>query len=98
MRGRWRGPAVDNADGIPAGQQAPASFEVEGHAFTGTFTSQQTDGYGRAAVPVFDADFIYDLATKKSLTISYGGGKKVIVDLAGAGAAFAALRTCQEAQ
>ncbi len=89
---------VDNADGIQASQQAPASFEVDGRVFTGTFTGQQTDGYGRATVPVHDANFIYDLATKKSLTISYGEGKKVIVDLAGAAAAFAALRACQEAQ
>ena len=89
---------VDNADGIQAGQQAPASFEVDGQVFTGTFTGQQTEGYGPATVPAYNANFIYDLATKKSLTISYGEGKKVIVDLAGAGAAFAALRTCQEAQ
>ena len=87
-----------NADGIQGGQKVPASFDVDGQVFTGTFAGQQTYGYGRATVPVNKADFIYDLATKKSLTISYGGGKKVIVDLAGAGAAFAALRTCQEAQ
>ena len=89
---------VDNADGIQAGQQASASFDVDGQVFTGTFAGQQTEGYGAATVPVNNADFIYDLATKKSLTISYDQGKKVIVDLTGADAAIAALRTCQEAQ
>ena len=65
--------------------------------FEGTFTGSQTEGFGGATVPLNSTDFVYTLGSKKSLTISYGGGKKVIVDLTGAGDAFAALRTCQEA-
>ena len=59
---------------------------------------QQTEGYGGATVAVDNAQFVYDLANHTSLTISYGEGKKVIVDLTGADAAFAALKTCQQAQ
>jgi len=65
--------------------------------FEGTFTGSQTEGFGGATVPLNSTDFVYTLGSKKSLTSSYGGGKKVIVDLTGAGDAFAALRTCQEA-
>jgi len=89
---------VENAEGIAAGEKIPATFEVDGEVFKGTFTGQQTGGFGGATVPVNNADFIYDLGSKKSLTISYGEGKRVIVDLTGAGEAFAALRSCQEAQ
>ena len=57
-----------------------------------------TGGFGGATVPVNNADFIYDLGSTKSLAISYGEGKRVIVNLTGAGEAFAALRSCQAAQ
>ena len=89
---------VEGVEGIEAGEKIPASFDVDGRVFEGTFTGQQTAGFGGATVPVDNADFIYDLANNKTLTISYGEGKKVIVDLTGAGAAFTALRACQEAQ
>jgi hypothetical protein len=89
---------VEDAEGIEAGQEIPASFDVDGEVFKGTFTGQQTKGFGGAFVPVNNAAFIYDLAKKHTLTISYGEGNKVIVDLAGTDAAFAALRACQEAQ
>ena len=89
---------VEGAEGIEAGEKIPASFDVDGQVFEGTFTGQQTEGFGGATVPVDNAAFIYDLANKKTLTISYGEGKRVIVDLTGSDAAFASLRACQEAQ
>ena len=89
---------VEGAEGIEAGERIPASFDVDGQVFEGTFTGQQTAGFGGATVPVDNADFIYDLANNKTLTISYGEGRRVIVDLTGADAAFASLRACQEAQ
>lgn len=89
---------VENAEGIAAGEKIPASFDVDGQIFEATFTGQQTAGFGGATAPVNDADLIYALGSKKSLTINYGEGKRVIVDLTGAGEAFAALRSCQEAQ
>jgi hypothetical protein len=89
---------VEDAEGIEAGQKIPASFDVDGQVFKGTFTGQQTKGFGGAFVPVNNADFIYDLAKKNALTISYGEAKKVIVGLSGTDAAFATLRACQDAQ
>ena len=89
---------VENAEGIAAGEKIPATFDVDGQIFQGTFTGQQTGGFGGATAPVTDADFIYDLGSGKSLTINYGEGKRVIVDLTDAGEAFAALRSCQAAQ
>ncbi len=84
--------------GIKPGEQIPASFDVDGQIFKGTFRGQQTEGFGGATVPVNNVDFIYGLGNMQSLTISYGEGKRVIVPLTDAGPAIAALRTCQEAQ
>jgi hypothetical protein len=42
---------VENAQGIEAGQKIPASFDVDGRVFEGTFTGQQTEGFGGATVP-----------------------------------------------
>ena len=65
---------VENAEGIAAGEKIPASFDVDGQAFQGTFTGQQTGGFGGATVPVNNADFIYDLGSKKSLAITMAKG------------------------
>ena len=89
---------VEGVDGIKAGEAIPASFDVDGQVFAGTFTGQQTEGFGGATAPVNNPEVIYDLGNNKTLTISYGQGKKVIVDLTDADAALAALRACQEAQ
>lgn len=89
---------VEGAEGIAAGQKIPASFDVDGRVFEGTLTGQQTEGFGGATVPVDNPEFIYDLANNKTLTISFGEGKRLIVDLTGSDAAFAALRACQAAQ
>jgi hypothetical protein len=87
---------VQGYEGIQPGQSIPASFEVGGRVFRGTFTGQQTAGFGGATVPVDNADFIYDLANQDSLTITYGAGDRVIVPLDDVDPALAALRACQE--
>jgi hypothetical protein len=87
---------VQGYEGIQPGQSIPASFEVGGRVFRGTFTGQQTAGFGGATVPVDNADFIYDLANQDSLTITYGAGDRVIVPLEDVDPAIAALRACQE--
>lgn len=89
---------VQDVTSIEPGQKIPASFDVDGKVFQGTFVGQQTAGFGGATVAVDNAQFIYDLANHNTLTISYGEGKRVIVDITDADAAFAAIRTCQEAQ
>jgi hypothetical protein len=87
---------VEGYEGIQPGQSIPASFEVGGREFRGTFTGQQTAGFGGATVPVDNAQFIYDLANYDSLTITYGEGDRVIVPLDDVDPALVALRTCQE--
>jgi hypothetical protein len=87
---------VEGYEGIQPGQSIPASFEVGGRVFRGTFTGQQTAGFGGATVPVDNADLIYDLANQDSLTITYGEGDRVIVPLVDVDPALAALRACQE--
>ena len=57
---------VEGAEGIEAGEEIPASFDVDGEIFEGTFTGQQTRGFGGAFVPVNNAAFIYDMAMKET--------------------------------
>ena len=83
-------------EGIQPGQSIPATFTVGDREFRGTFTGQDTAGFGGASVPVDNVDFIYGLANYDTLTITYGDDRRVIVPLDDADAAIAALRTCQE--
>lgn len=87
---------VQGYEGIAPGQSIPATFTVGDRDFTGTFTGQDTAGFGGATVPVDNAEFIYDLGNYDTLTISYGDDRRVIVPLEDADPAIAALRACQE--
>jgi hypothetical protein len=87
---------VQGFEGIEPGQSIPATFAVGDRVFRGTFTGQDTAGFGGASVPVDNVDFIYDLGNYDTLTITYGDDRRVIVPLDDAGEAIAALRTCQE--
>ena len=61
---------VEGYEGIAPGQSIPATFSVGDRQFRGTFTGQQTAGYGGATVPVDSADFIYSLVDQDELTIT----------------------------
>ena len=87
---------VQGYEGIEPGQSIPATFTVGDREFRGTFTGQQTAGFGGATVPVDSAEFIYSLADQDLLTIAYGDDRRVIVPLEDADPAIAALRACQE--
>ncbi len=87
---------VQGYEGIQPGQSIPASFTVAGREFRGTFTGQDTAGFGGATVPVDNAEFIYSLADQDELVIRYGEGRIVRVPLQDADPAIAALRACQE--
>jgi hypothetical protein len=87
---------VQGFEGIEPGQSIPATFAVGDREFRGTFTGQQTAGFGGATVPVDSADFIYSLADQDQLIITYGDDRRVIVPLEDADPAIAALRACQE--
>lgn len=87
---------VQGYEGIAPGQSIPATFAVGDRTFKGTFTGQDTAGFGGATVPVDNADFIYRLGEYDELTISYGDDRRVIVPLEDADPAIAALRACQE--
>jgi hypothetical protein len=87
---------VQGFEGIAPGESIPASFSVGGQEFRGTFTGQDTAGWGGATVPVDNAQFIYDVGNYDTLTITYGDDRRVIVPLDDVDPAIAALRTCQE--
>lgn len=88
---------VQGYEGIQPGQSIPASFTVGDRTFRGTFTGQDTAGFGGATVPVDNVDFIYSLGNYDSLVITYGDDRRVTVPLDDVDPAIAALRSCQEA-
>lgn len=87
---------VQGYEGIAPGQSIPATFAVGDREFKGTFTGQDTAGFGGATVPVDNASFIYELGNYDELVISYGDDRRVIVPLDDVDPAIAALRACQE--
>jgi len=87
---------VQGYEGIQPGQSIPATFTVGEREFKGTFTGQDTAGFGGATVPVDNANFIYDLSNYDELIITYGNDRRVTVPLDDADPAIAALRACQE--
>jgi hypothetical protein len=87
---------VQGYEGIAPGQSIPATFTVGDREFRGTFTGQDTAGFGGATVPVDNAEFIYDLGNYDELVITYGDDRRVIVPLDDVDPAIAALRACQE--
>jgi hypothetical protein len=83
---------------VTAGEELSVIFDVDGEKFSGQATGQQIEGFRGAYVPVNNPDFIYDLAKKKTLTITPEGRDPIVISLTGTDAAFAALRACQESQ
>ena len=83
---------------VSAGEKLSVIFDVDGEKFSGEATGQQLEGFRGASVPVNNPNFIYDLAKKKTLTITPEGRDPIVVNLTGTDAAFKALRACQEAQ
>lgn len=83
---------------VAAGEAVAVIFDVDGEKFSGNATGQQIDGMKGAYVWVNNPEFIYDLAKKKSLTITPTGGKQIVLPLTGTDAAFKSLRACQDAQ
>ncbi|HWK67031.1 MAG TPA: hypothetical protein VNS34_19055 [Rhizobiaceae bacterium] len=81
------------------GEQISVLFDVDGQQFTGEATGRQMmDGYKGAFVWVDNPEFIYDLAKKKTLTVTPAGREPIVLSLAGTDAALKLLRDCQEAQ
>ena len=83
---------------VAAGEKVSVLFDVDGQQFSGEAKGQQEGGFQGAFVWVNNPEFIYDLAKKKTLTITPEGGQPIVVSLAGSDAAFKALRACQDAQ
>lgn len=84
---------------LGTGEQVSVLFDVDGQQFTGEATGRQMmDGYTGAFAWVDNPAFIYDLAKKKTLTITPAGGEPIVLSLAGTDAALKALQACQEKQ
>jgi hypothetical protein len=82
---------------VASGAKRSVIFDIDGQQFSGEATGQKMEGFDGAYTWVNNLDFIYDLAKKKTLTITPQGRDPFAVSLAGTDAAFKALRACQEA-
>ena len=87
-----------NGADIGAGEKINVLFDIDGQQFSGEATGAKMEGFDGAYVYVNNIDFIYDLAKKKTLTITPRGRAPLLVSLTGTDAAFKALRACQEAR
>lgn len=83
---------------VSEGERLSVIFDVDGDKFSGIATGQQMPGFRGGSVPVNNVDFIYDLAKKRTLTITPEGLDPIVVSLDGTDAAFKVLRACQETQ
>ena len=83
---------------VGAGEKINVLFDVDGQQFSGEATGAKMEGFDGAYVYVNNIDFIYDLAKKKTMTITPQGRPPLLVSLSGTDAAFKALRACQESR
>lgn len=84
---------------VGTGEEISVLFDVDGQQFTGKATERQMmDGYSGAFAWVDNPEFIYELAKKKTLTITPAGRDPIVLSLAGTDAALKTLRACQEKQ
>ena len=83
---------------VSAGEKVSVLFDIDGQKFTGDATGVEMEGFDGAFVHFNNPDFIYDLAKKKSMTITPTGRDPIVVSLAGTDAAVKTLRACQDAR
>jgi len=83
---------------VSAEQKVSVLFDVDGQQFSGEAKGQQVGDFRGAFVWVNNPDFIYDLAKKRTLTITPEGRAPILVNLEGTLAAFEKLRACQDSR
>ncbi|TXR46325.1 hypothetical protein FVA77_25665 [Phyllobacterium endophyticum] len=87
-----------NPTKITPGENISVVFDIDGERYAGVAKGQEMQGYEGAFVPFNNLDFIYDLAKKKTLTITSKRHRTIVVNLTGTDDAFKALRECQASQ
>ena len=76
----------------------PISFDLDGEEYEGNATGRWLGGVPGVEVTFDDSDFIMDMVTKNTMTLSHDGDEVMAIDLSGTPEGIEALIACQEAQ
>lgn len=83
---------------IVEGQEYPVSFMLDDQQYDGMAVGLSLSGLPGAMISFDNVDFLADLATRQTLSLSNESGEVMVVDLSGSGAAIEQTIACQEEQ
>ena len=85
-------------DGIEDGTEYPIELDVDGTVYEGQGTGIYINDLPGVDISFDTADFLLDVATKNTLTLSNESGPVMAIDLTDSHAALEAAIACQDAQ
>lgn len=85
-------------DGIEEGATYPIKLDVDGEVYDGEATGIVIDDMPGADIPFDSVDFLMDIATKQTLTLSTESGPVMTIDLTDSDKALEQAIACQEQQ
>ena len=85
-------------DGIEEGTEYPITIDVDGSTYEGQGTGIYINDLPGVDISFDTADFLLDVATKQTLTLSNDSGPVMSIDLTDSHTALEAAIACQEAQ
>ncbi|MDZ7575918.1 MAG: hypothetical protein U0934_18520 [Pseudotabrizicola sp.] len=88
----------DGWEGVEDDVMYPISMKVDGVVYEGEGRGIHIDGLPGVDIEFDSADFLMDVATKQTLTLSTEAGEIMSIDLTDSLAALGAAIDCQEAQ
>lgn len=88
----------DGWEGVEDDVVYPVSMDVDGTVYEGEGTGIHIDGLPGVDIAFDSADFLMDVATKQTLTLSTDAGEIMSIDLTDSLRALEAAIECQEAQ
>lgn len=83
---------------IVEGETYAVSFDLDGEEYEGDATGVWLDGIPGVDIAFDTEDFIMDMATKNTMTLSHDGDEVMAIDLSGSFAGLEGAIACQEAQ
>ncbi len=83
---------------IVDGTEYPVSFMLDDQQYDGTAVGMHLNDVPGALIYFDSVDFLTDLATRSTLSLSNEGGEVMVIDLAGSHAAIEQTIACQDEQ
>ncbi|QIZ82553.1 hypothetical protein HFZ77_11045 [Thalassovita gelatinovora] len=88
----------DNWGGIEEGAQYDISFDLDGQSYEGEATGIYLNGMPGADIYFDSEDFLWDLASKYTLTLYNDNGEVMSIELGGSMVALEEAIACQDSQ